>query len=487
MVSFRWLMLAAVAGLANGLADTDTITWGGDNSRAGYQTNHNMDPAVVRSSQFDRIFQTTLPGRYGGRAEQIFSQPLVYTPDDKHLAPEGLPRIRQAFQNMKKLAEFADVELYDCVRLVVYVTDMFRYRPLVNQVQIELWGTDANKYPPRTIIEVDRLNQDDIVEVEGTFHMPHLIYGLGNTIPGAVFLINGRTPSPFSKPSTLCLVSGWFSQANAQHIDFNILIISIIVLLSVVKKDSIAELDTKWQVLICFSAWLPGFTTGTIGLALNSYGYVSGNWCWIRSNRLDLRYGLSHGWRITIFFVTIVIYTYIYIKLKRVFKGLRNMSTATGTRRKTDHMVTVPSDPDNNDTQKILVAHSVSVSHEMQNLPRTPDTADHEHGYNNDPVTQSTVTASGTDSRPFEASRMPAAPNVRKMLLMNGYPIAYIILWMPGIANRLAESVGKSPRWLSAMQASTQYIGLINALTYGLSEQMRQGVWKKLKDTGGRR
>ncbi|KAM0491044.1 hypothetical protein D7B24_002172 [Verticillium nonalfalfae] len=83
MVSFRWLMLAAVAGLANGLADTDTITWGGDNSRAGYQTNHNMDPAVVRSSQFDQIFQTTLPGRYGGRAEQIFSQPLVYTPGDK--------------------------------------------------------------------------------------------------------------------------------------------------------------------------------------------------------------------------------------------------------------------------------------------------------------------------------------------------------------------------------------------------------------------
>ncbi|KAM0273271.1 hypothetical protein ACHAQH_008340 [Verticillium albo-atrum] len=88
MISLRWLMLAAVAGLANGLADTDTITWGGDNSRAGYQTNHNMDPAVVRSSQFDQIFRTSLPGNYGGTAqqrnpEQIFSQPLVYTPDDK--------------------------------------------------------------------------------------------------------------------------------------------------------------------------------------------------------------------------------------------------------------------------------------------------------------------------------------------------------------------------------------------------------------------
>lgn len=28
----------ALVGLANGLGDTDTITWGGDNSRTGYQT-----------------------------------------------------------------------------------------------------------------------------------------------------------------------------------------------------------------------------------------------------------------------------------------------------------------------------------------------------------------------------------------------------------------------------------------------------------------
>ncbi|KAK0382968.1 hypothetical protein NLU13_8884 [Sarocladium strictum] len=77
--------LLAFAGLANGLADTDTITWGGDNSRTGYQTNHNMDPAIVGSAQFGQIFRTQLPGRYGGAAEEMFSQPLVYTPsgDDK--------------------------------------------------------------------------------------------------------------------------------------------------------------------------------------------------------------------------------------------------------------------------------------------------------------------------------------------------------------------------------------------------------------------
>ena len=56
------------------------------------------------------------------------------------------------------------------MRLVVYVTDMFRFRPLVNKVQEELWG--KGPYPPRTIIEIDRLNQDDIVEVEGTFYAP---------------------------------------------------------------------------------------------------------------------------------------------------------------------------------------------------------------------------------------------------------------------------------------------------------------------------
>ena len=79
-------------------------------------------------------------------------------------------RIRQAFLNMKTIVEAAGGSLRDAVRLVVYVTDMDRYRPLVNKIQEEFWGTPP--YPPRTIVEVSRLNQDDIVEVEGTFFCP---------------------------------------------------------------------------------------------------------------------------------------------------------------------------------------------------------------------------------------------------------------------------------------------------------------------------
>ena len=79
-------------------------------------------------------------------------------------------RIRQGFLNMQMIAESEGASLRDCVRIVVYVTDMFRFRPLVNKVQEELWGNGP--YPPRTIVEVHRLNQDDIFEVEGTFYAP---------------------------------------------------------------------------------------------------------------------------------------------------------------------------------------------------------------------------------------------------------------------------------------------------------------------------
>jgi 2-iminobutanoate/2-iminopropanoate deaminase len=79
-------------------------------------------------------------------------------------------RIRQAFLNMKLIAESEGAALRDAARLVVYVTDMYRFRPIVNKVQEELWG--AGPFPPRTIIEVHRLNGDDICEVEGTFYAP---------------------------------------------------------------------------------------------------------------------------------------------------------------------------------------------------------------------------------------------------------------------------------------------------------------------------
>ena len=89
-------------------------------------------------------------------------------PHSNELVSGEEARIRQAFLNMKHIAESEGAALSDAVRIVVYVTNMSRLRPLVNKVQEELWG--RGPYPPRTIVEVSRLSQDDIVEVEGTFY-----------------------------------------------------------------------------------------------------------------------------------------------------------------------------------------------------------------------------------------------------------------------------------------------------------------------------
>ncbi len=79
-------------------------------------------------------------------------------------------RVRQAFRNMETIARSEGATLKDCVRITVFVTDMARHRPIANAVQEELWG--GGPYPPRTILEVSKLNQDDIFEVEGTFYAP---------------------------------------------------------------------------------------------------------------------------------------------------------------------------------------------------------------------------------------------------------------------------------------------------------------------------
>ena len=91
-------------------------------------------------------------------------------PHTNRLVEGDEARVVQAFRNMQSIAASEGSSLADAVRLVVYVTDMSRHRSIVNKVQEELWA--GRPYPPRTIVEVSGLNQDDIVEVEGTFYAP---------------------------------------------------------------------------------------------------------------------------------------------------------------------------------------------------------------------------------------------------------------------------------------------------------------------------
>lgn len=79
-------------------------------------------------------------------------------------------RIRQAFLNIRQIAQSEGASLQDCVRLTIYVSDIGRVAALIDKVQAELWGKPP--YPPRTMIEVRRLFDDDIVEIDSVFYAP---------------------------------------------------------------------------------------------------------------------------------------------------------------------------------------------------------------------------------------------------------------------------------------------------------------------------
>lgn len=81
-----------------------------------------------------------------GASVTVLSRQVIWPKHSAHsilincctIAPSGMPSLRQAFENLRALAEMVGAELTDCVALVVYTTDMYRYRPVCNEVQIEL-------------------------------------------------------------------------------------------------------------------------------------------------------------------------------------------------------------------------------------------------------------------------------------------------------------------------------------------------------------
>jgi 2-iminobutanoate/2-iminopropanoate deaminase len=91
-------------------------------------------------------------------------------PATNKLVEDPQMRILRAFLNIKTIAESEGASLKDCVRLTVYVSDLPRFAPMVEKAQTELWG--GPPYPPRTMVEVKRLFDDDIVEIDSVFYAP---------------------------------------------------------------------------------------------------------------------------------------------------------------------------------------------------------------------------------------------------------------------------------------------------------------------------
>ncbi|GME65006.1 Glucose receptor Git3 [Neofusicoccum parvum] len=80
---------------------------------------------------------------------------------------------------------------------------------------------------------------------------------------------------------------------------------------------------------------------------------------------------------------------------------------------------------------------------------------------------------------------------IKRMLLLNAYPIMYVVLWTPGLVNRLLEATGSRSQTLAVLQSSSQYVGFANALTYGFNEHLRERIrgdlfgWGRGRGRGG--
>jgi enamine deaminase RidA (YjgF/YER057c/UK114 family) len=91
-------------------------------------------------------------------------------PATNKLQADPEARVRQAFLNIRTIVQSDGASLADCVKLTIYVSDLLKVVPLVEKVQAELWG--KGPYPPRTIVEVRRLFDDDLIEIDSVFYAP---------------------------------------------------------------------------------------------------------------------------------------------------------------------------------------------------------------------------------------------------------------------------------------------------------------------------
>jgi 2-iminobutanoate/2-iminopropanoate deaminase len=72
-------------------------------------------------------------------------------------------RIALIFEHLDRILQQSGSSLDSVLSSTVYVTDMARLRPMVNDAYVTAFGANL---PTRTIVEVSGLNQNDSVEIE---------------------------------------------------------------------------------------------------------------------------------------------------------------------------------------------------------------------------------------------------------------------------------------------------------------------------------
>lgn len=268
-----------------------------------------------------------------------------------------------------------------------------------------------------------------------------------------------------------CDLNGWVGQVSVQAADFSVLAIAVVTFLTITFNARVLNLTVDKQRLVCAAVWVIPLATASIAAAMNKIEPVTGNWCWISREPLYLRYVLGHGWRFAIFCAVIGLYLGIFLHVRRRLAQRNN--TPTLDRSYSFGMYT-----DSASDTNVSMVHNELIrgKHGMPTMPReavTRSSSDRNRETGLDAAQEAKQNAQqrlGVKPRIRVVQSSTLDHDTKHWLLLSLFPLAYILVWIPGLANRFAELVGYQADWLIALQATTQLTGLVNALVYGFRE-----------------
>ncbi|KAF4342911.1 cyclic AMP receptor 2 [Fusarium beomiforme] len=237
---------------------------------------------------------------------------------------------------------------------------------------------------------------------------------------------------------------------------------------------------------------------------------------------------MTHGWRFLIILTTIIIYIFIWIYLRRHLgpKPEQPRKPLTFSTRNTNTLFskgskdvgfqvmqedevgldTFKTKSRNIDTRILPILEQGSKMDEIEDMERkgesegsysnqrgeslrhrpTPSRRESELAYTglantesieDSPAPPGQISVLQTNASEFPQRRAThdVEVEIKRMMLLNGYPVMYVLLWIPGLTNRLLEAIQTpvSDTTIAALNTSTQFIGFANALTYGFNHHLR--------------
>lgn len=252
-----------------------------------------------------------------------------------------------------------------------------------------------------------------------------------NSISGIMILARGRDLNN----GPWCEANGFITQLGVQAVDCCIFTISFVLLYMITHPSALLHPTIFSTVLLIIAPWIVPIITSSVALAKHYIHPIRGNYCWIQANPAYLRYILTHGWRFAIIVAVVAMGLFTRFYLKRHPIELQGGCECVEEPSKDEG---VRDDPD-----------------QITQLPRLQIPEE----------TQYSVVA--------ESER-------EKVLRLSNYLWIYIILWLPGLANRIAEATGHEIRALHILQASTGFVGFGHAFSFGWNEVRHQFSVQKL-------